>query len=131
MASSAGSETKESVRLIRLAADENFNGKVIDGLRQRLPDLNVIRIQDTAIYQAPDTRVLAWTASENRVLLTHDANTLIGNAYRRVEQGLAMPGVIEVANDLPIGSAIDELEYVISVGRPEDFADLVTYIPLR
>ena len=42
-----------------------------------------------------------------------------------------MPGVIEVHQDTPIGLAIDELEVVLGAGTPEDFENLVKYIPLR
>lgn len=57
---------------MRFAADENFNGKILNKLRDRLPELDMLRVQDTPLYGAPDPAVLAWAAAENRVLLTHD-----------------------------------------------------------
>jgi hypothetical protein len=36
---------------------------------------------------------LGWCAEEERILLTHDVSTLIAVAYRRVANGLPMPGV--------------------------------------
>lgn len=44
--------------MVRLLADENFNNAVLKGLRAALPDLDVIRVQDTVMYQAPDPDVL-------------------------------------------------------------------------
>ena len=117
--------------MIRAAADENFNGIVIETLCKRLNELDVIRIQDTAIYKAADSIVLEWAASENRVLLTHDANTLISDAYERVRQELPMPGVIEVSTAIPIRQAVDELELMIGAGKPEDFANQVKYVPIH
>lgn len=115
---------------MRFAADENFNGKILDHLIGRLPDLDIVRIQDTVMYQAPDTAVLAWAAQENRILLTHDVQTLVNDAYLRVKQGQPMPGVILVASTIPIGQALADLEMVIAAGQPHDFESQVIYIPM-
>jgi hypothetical protein len=116
---------------MRLAADENFDGRILEGLQKRLPTLDIVRIQDTALYQASDPQVLAWTAEENRILLTHAVQTLVNDAYARVKQGQPMPGVIEVGGDTPIGQAIDELEIMIGTDTEDDFIDQVRYIPIR
>jgi predicted nuclease of predicted toxin-antitoxin system len=115
---------------MRFAADENLNGKVLNGLLERLPDLDIVRVQDTEMYEAPDIAVLEWAAREGRILLTHDEQTLIDEAYLRVRQNLTMPGVILVHENCLIGQAIDELEYMIGVGRTDDFDSQVRYIPM-
>ena len=83
------------------------------------------------MYQAPDPAILEWAASEARIILTHDVQTLIGDAYARVEKGLPMPGVILIPDTLAIGEALDELELFIGAGSPDDFEDRVIFIPLR
>lgn len=117
--------------MIRLLADENFDGRILDGIRARLPAVDVIRVQDTDSYQAADPVVLAWAANENRVLLSHDVSTLVNDAYSRVKAGLTMPGVIEVHRNTPVGQAIDELEILIGAGLPDDFENQVRYVPIR
>lgn len=116
---------------MRFATDENFDGRVLSGLQARMPDLDIVRIQDTEMYQAPDDKLLEWLAQENRILLTHDVKTMPRYVYERVKSGLFVPGVIEVPQDTPIGLAIDELEIVLSIGLPDDFENQVKYIPLR
>ena len=116
---------------MRFATDENFDGNILKGLRQRLGNLDVVRIQDTELYSAPDPVVLEWAAKENWIVLTHDVQTLVNDAYARIKQGLTMPGVILVPNTLAIGIAIDELEIVMGAGTFDDFQDRVTFIPMR
>jgi hypothetical protein len=116
---------------MRYATDENFDGRILAGLRERLPDLDIVRVQDTEMHQSPDDELLAWLADEARVLLTHDVQTLVHAAYARVKEKLPMPGVIEVHHDTPIGVALDELEVVLGAGTPDDFENQVKYIPLR
>jgi len=115
---------------MRFAADENFNGHILNQLREAISDFDVVRIQDTPMYQATDPKVLEWVAQEQRILLTHDVHTLVGDAYKRVEAGLTMPGVILVPSTLLIGKAIEDLVLLIEAGVPSDFENLVVFIPL-
>lgn len=116
---------------MRFATDENFDGRILNGLLTRMPDLDIIRIQDTEMYKSPDHRLLAWLAKEGHLLLTHDVRTMPRFVYERVRAEQPVLGVIEVHKDLPIGVAIDELEIAIGAGTPEDFENQVKYIPIR
>lgn len=116
---------------MRFAADENFDGRVLKGLRARLPDVDIVRVQDTEMYKSPDDELLVWLAEERRILLTHDVRTMPRFVYERVQAGLPVPGVIEIHKDTPIGVAIDELEVAIGAGTPEDFENQIMYIPIR
>ena len=70
--------------MLRLLADENFNGRIIRGLSRRQPEMDVVRVQDVGLSGADDRLVLAWAANEGRVLLTHDQKTVPAYAYERV-----------------------------------------------
>jgi hypothetical protein len=96
-----------------------------------LPDLDVVRVQDTDMYQSSDPKLLNWLATESRILLTHDVRTMPRYVFERVHTGQAVPGVIEVHRNTPIGAAVDELEIMIGAGMPEDFQNQVKYIPIR
>ncbi|MCK6580607.1 MAG: DUF5615 family PIN-like protein [Anaerolineae bacterium] len=61
---------------MRFAADENFDGRILNGLRARLPDLDIVRVQDTEMAATPDEKLLMWLADEGRILLTHDVRTM-------------------------------------------------------
>ena len=58
--------------MVRLLADENFHGDILRGLLRVEPKLDILRVQDTKLYQAANSAVLDWAASEDRILLTHD-----------------------------------------------------------
>jgi hypothetical protein len=75
--------------------------------------------------------VLAWAASEGRLVLTHDAETLIADAYGRVRAGLPMPGVIEVSQEAPIGVVLADLQLLIIASQPDEWEGQVIYLPLR
>lgn len=116
---------------MRFAADENFNGKILTGLIARLPDIDIVRVQDTPLYSATDPDLLAWAAQQARIVLTHDIQTLVPDAYSPVREMLGMPGVILVSTRISIGDAIDDLEILIGAGLPQDFAQQVWHVPIR
>jgi hypothetical protein len=115
---------------VRLLADENFHGDILRGLLRAEPKLDILRVQDTALYQATDPVVLEWAAKEDRILLTHDVQTMTKHAYDRIRAGISMPGVIEVRDDLSIGQAIEEILIALFASKPGELANRITYIPL-
>ncbi len=61
------------------------------GLWRRQPELDIVRLQDTKHSGANDEKILEWAANQERVLLTHDVNTITLYAYERVRAGKRMP----------------------------------------
>ena len=79
--------------MLRLAVDENFNNRILRGLKRKNPELDIVRVQDAGLAGQADPGVLAWVATERRVLLTHDAATIPEYAYERIKAGQNMPGL--------------------------------------
>lgn len=119
--------------LCAVATDEDFDGPLIQRLRSRLPKLDLVRVVDQ-IAGAPDAEVLQWCAAADRVLLTHDVNTLLGLAHRMASAGQAQPGVIAItqtnARTIP-GVVVDDLVLVLSAMTREELArQVVLFVPL-
>jgi predicted nuclease of predicted toxin-antitoxin system len=62
--------------MLRLLADENFNGIIVRAILRRRPDVDIVRVQDVGLLGAADPVILEWAACEERALLTHDAKTI-------------------------------------------------------
>jgi hypothetical protein len=111
-------------------SDENFNGDIVRGLLIRDPDLDVVRVQDVGLAEADDPTVLAWAATNDRIVLTHDRATMPDFAYARVAAGEAMPGLFVLNDRFPVGQAIDELLLLNEGSEQVEWAGLVVYLPL-
>jgi predicted nuclease of predicted toxin-antitoxin system len=116
--------------VIRFLVDEDFNNDLVRGLLRRSPAADLLRVQDLDLRGATDDLVLARAASEGRVVLTHDVSTLIAHAYERVRAGQPMPGVIAVSQTSSVGHVIEDLLIVVECSTPEDWTNLVRYLPL-
>lgn len=116
--------------MLKLVSDENFNGDILRGLFRRRPDLDVVRAQDVGLSATPDPEVLASAASQGRIVLTHDRDTMPRFAYDRVRTGQPMPGLFLVSDLMPVGQAIDELLLAVDCLSAEECKDLVRFFPL-
>lgn len=117
--------------MILLAADENFNNDILGGLLRRDPSLNIVRIQDVGLTHAPDSVVFEWAAQDDRVLLTHDRNTVTKLAYDPVKEGKSMPGVIEVKRAVPMSVAIEDILLLAVSSTRGEWKRQIIYLPLR
>ena len=114
---------------MRFLTDENFNGAILRGLIRRLPELDLVRVQDVGLMNADDPTILEWAAREERILLTHDVATITMYAYERINKGLPMPGVVEVIATASIGRILDDLELFVQCSLPEEYNGRILFIP--
>jgi hypothetical protein len=118
--------------MLRLASDADVHGNIIRGLRRGLPEIDLVRVQDALPEGIADPDVLAWTAAEERVLISNDRNTMVGFAYRRVAAGEPMPGVIATSKKQRIGATIDDIAVIAECITEEEMRlAAVIFLPLR
>ncbi len=115
---------------MRLAADENFNNRILRGLLRRRPELDIVRVQDVGLSGGDDAAVLAWAAREGRVLLTHDVTTMRRPVEERNTAGLPMPGVFEVSQQTPIAQAIEDILLLAECSLEGEWEGQIQFLPL-
>lgn len=116
--------------MLRVASDENIWGGFVRGLLGRNPAIDLVRVQDVGLRSEPDESILEWCAQENRVLISHDRNTMVAAAYARVRQGQPMPGVFLVDHLAPTSAIIDSLLLLIEDSADGEWKYNVVYVPI-
>lgn len=116
--------------MLRLLADENFNGDIVRGLLLRQSDLDLVRVQDVGLVGADDPDVLAWAAENNRIVLTHDRATMSDYAYERVAAGEGMAGVFILNDRFPVGQAIEEILLMVACSEQAEWNGRAVHVPL-
>jgi len=115
--------------MIRFLTDEDFDGRIVRGLRRHFPEINVLRIQDAGLRTLHDRFILDNAAEINRVLLSHDIRTMYTYALERIARSLPMPGVILVDQGYPIRTAIQEIALIAYCAEPDELMDKVRKLP--
>jgi predicted nuclease of predicted toxin-antitoxin system len=114
--------------MLRILTDEDFHGPLTRGLLSRVAGLDLLRVQNVGFSGVGDAGVLAHAAADNRIVLTHDVNTMTAAAIARVQAGEPMPGLFIVLQSVPIGRAIEELELRILATEMAEWRDRLEYI---
>ena len=117
----------------RFLTDVNVNARIVVGLRRIVPTVDLITAQSAGFHTTPDSELLAEARQLNRILLTHDINTMpdhFASFLASLAEDEHSPGVMLVAQELAIGIAIQELYEVWSCSTHEEWRDLFTYLPL-
>jgi hypothetical protein len=116
--------------MLRLLADENFNGDIVRGLLLRQPDLDIVRVQDVGLAGTADPDILTWAAENNRIVLTHDRATMADYAYERVAAGEQMAGVFILNDRFPVGKALEEILLLVACSEQAEWNGRAVHVPL-
>ena len=81
-------------------------------------------------HAAERTSTFVADVQRDRVVITHDRNTMVGFALERVAAGDPMPGVFVVDNKAPFRQTIDDLLLIDDLTNQADWANRVEYLPL-
>lgn len=116
--------------MLRLLADENFNGDIVRGMLLRRANLALVQVQDVGLAGVDDPGILAWAAENDRIVLTHDRATMPRHAYGRMAAGDSMGGVFAISDRYPVGLAIEELLLIDECTEQAEWRGRVVYLPL-
>ena len=112
---------------MRLLIDEDFNNDLMRGLLARAPKHDFVRAQD-AIQGFPDDDVLQWANENQRLLLTHDTNSMPEHCQDRWVNGLSIAGIIYVEQIISIGPAIERILFLLNDTAQGDWNDRTEYV---
>ena len=112
-----------------LVADEDFNNDIIRALKQQQPDIDIVRVIDIGLGRAKDPLILEWAASQNRILLTHDVNTMTRYANERFEAGIFMAGMIQVRRGASIRRIVEDILACLEACTLEELSTAIYFVP--
>lgn len=116
--------------MLRLLIDENFDRRILRGLRLRFPQLDYVLVHQVGMTGSTDAELLDWAMKNNRIIVTHDANTMTRYANARLKQGLKIAGLVVFPDRLEIGRAIADLEVISECTTESDLRDQIQYLPI-
>jgi hypothetical protein len=113
---------------VALYFDHHIPKAITRGLRLR--DVECLTAFEDNAAESSDPDLLDRAMALGRVLVTSDRDFLI-EAERRQVMGLEFAGII-YAHPLRVSvrTCIDDLETIAKVGQPQDFENLVQFLPL-
>jgi hypothetical protein len=113
----------------RFQADADFNQKIVPGLRRRERIVDFEDAHAGGVIGLSDPKVLNRAADVDRILISHDRQTMPTH-FARFLDIRSSPGLIIVPQDLDIGLAIEDLLLFWGASDAEEWRDKVGFLPL-
>ena len=112
----------------RFQADENLNAKIITGILRREPAVDFQTAKAVNLFGLPDPQVLTIAAQDNRILVSHDRETMPAHFSRFIERSTSA-GLLIVSHQLDIREAIEQILLVWAASEAEEWINRVGYLP--
>lgn len=116
--------------MIRFLADADLNVAIVSGCSRREPTMDFLSANDAGLDGVPDPEVLAIAAEQDRILVSHDFQTMPLHFGRFLQARGSSPGVFLVQQYSPVGAVIEELVLVWAASDAEEWKNRILNIPL-
>src|SRR5258707_3133210 len=107
--------------MIRFLADADLNEGIVTGCLRREPSMDFLSANEANLEGVPDPQVLALAAERNRILVSHDFQTMPRHFGGFLQARGSSPGVLLVPQYLSIGEAIEELVLIWGASDAEEW----------
>lgn len=112
----------------RFQADADLNQTILIATLRQQPAVDFRSSIAAGLPGVPDPEVLAATARDGRILVTHDRRTMpihFGEFILRQTS----PGLLLIPQSLPIAVAVEELLLIWSVTEAEEWVNRICVLP--
>jgi hypothetical protein len=110
--------------------DEHIDPAIARGVQRLKSDLTIV-LASVELAGTADPDLLEYATQNKCILVTRDVNTLVGFAYERIAAGTYTEGVFVLRQDVSVGLIIRDLLLVAEASQLEEWANLITFIPLE
>lgn len=113
---------------IRFQADADLKQAIVTGVLRRKPKLNFRSANEAELEGVKDSDVLAISARDGRVLVTHDRKTM-PTEFGQFITSQTSSGVLILSQNLSIGEAIDAIILVWEASTAEEWINQIMAFP--
>ncbi len=104
---------------------------IVRGCLRRQPSLDFLSAVDAKLESLPDPQVLAVAAEQDRILVSHDFQTMPRHFADFLVARGSSPGVLLVPQYLPTAEAIEELVLIWGASDQEEWRNRILKIPIQ
>ncbi len=114
----------------KFQADTSLKSAIVDGVRRREPSIDFRAAHGVLPDGMADPDVLAASAQDGRILVSHDVHTMPGHFAAFLRKSGSSPGVFLISQELPVAEAIDEIVLIWSASDAADWNGQLVWLPV-
>lgn len=114
---------------VRFQADADLNQAIVTGVIRRQAEINFQTATEAGLEGLIDTEVLALSAKQQRILVTHDRRTM-PTEFAEFIVNQQSAGILIVSRKTALDIVIEELILIWSVTKADEWTNRIAKIPL-
>lgn len=114
----------------RFQADNDLRSSIRAGVLRREPSVDFQSARTAGLDGVADLEILSLAAGENRIVVSHDENTMPAHFYRFLEIGNHSPGVLLVPQGALVGRVIESIVLIWIASDASEWVDQVYWLPI-
>lgn len=114
---------------VRFQADADLNQNLVRAVRRQEPAIDFRTAHEAGLQGLDDESVLALTAREGRILVSHDRRTMPIHFTNFIATKTSA-GIILISQDLSIAQAAEDLVLIWEASEAEEWVNRLDSIPL-
>ena len=96
------------------------------------PAIDILDVKSAGLRGTKDPVLLELAAEQDRILITHDRNTMTRHFYERLAAGKSGPGLFVVPKPpSAVSQVIESLLLVWAASQAAEWRNQVVYLPFR
>ena len=100
------------------------------GVLRREPSIEFASARQAQLDHVSDPDVLLFCAERDRLLVSHDENSMPSHFWAFIAAGHRSPGVLIVPQHVPTGEAIESLLLLWLASEAGEWGDRIAWLPL-
>lgn len=113
----------------RFQADNDLDQRIITGAKRLDQQIDFQTAPELGLHLGlSDEQVLSLSAEQGRILVTHDRKTMPDH-FERFLINHSSPGLIVIAQSLPVGRAAEWLHLVWAASEAEEYINSIYSLP--
>ena len=115
--------------MIRFLADADLNHAIVKGCRRYEPAMDFLSANEAKLEGVANVNVLALAAEQDRILVTHDRQTMPRHFGEFLASGRSSPGIFMVSQYARVGEVIDALVLTWAASDAGEWKNRIVDIP--
>jgi hypothetical protein len=117
---------------IRYLLDENVDSALRSALLKREPEIIVWKVGDPGgpSKGTKDPEVLDWCEMNSFLLITNNRASMPNHLADHIRKGGHIPEIFQLNPNMNFGETVEELLLIWGASEPDEYRDLIIYLPL-
>ncbi len=117
----------------RFLLDENVIPSLREALHRQMPELVVWIVGDpgSPARGTSDPEILRWCQINDFSLITNNRASMPVHLREHLDAEQHVPGIFILNPNMSIGDTVDELALICGASAPDEYRDLLVFLPTR